>query len=229
MWIDDGILFQADQPFYLETWIPTFVKVVLGNSNQASQEVRLDACAQDGIEVLKRYGGGGTVVLYPGCVVVSLGMWMKSPYHNDSYFRGLNQALIDCLQEGTPALSAFSQDGISDVTYAGRKICGSSLFRSKQYLLFQASLLVEEGLHWIEKYLHHPSKEPAYRQGKSHGDFVTFLDRHAALTPEQVKTQLEIHLPRWITHHLGEALVGPDLTHIPYLRRRSLNVGDTSK
>lgn len=223
MWIDDCVLAQCAQPFYLTTWVPDFVKVVLGSSNQAETEVQVDSCAQDQVEILKRYGGGGTVVLYPGCVVFSFGMWVQHLYRNDQYFAGINRSLIACLESGFPAFAGkLSQQGISDLAYEGRKICGSSLFRSKQYLLFQGSLLVEDGLVWIDRYLQHPSKEPAYREGRSHGDFVTFLSQHASVTPVQIQHHLATQLSHFLKTEMGEELVSPDLGHISYLLQKSV-------
>jgi lipoate-protein ligase A len=159
--------------------------------------------------------------LYPGCVVFSFGVWVRHLYRNDRYFQGINRGIIACLESGFPELAGkLAQQGISDLTYEGRKVCGSSLFRSKQYLLFQASLLVEEGLTWIEAYLQHPSKEPAYREGRRHGDFVTFLGAQIPITPLQVQTHLAAHLPQFLFEELGEELAAPDLGHVPYLLRK---------
>ena len=167
------------------------------------------------------------MLLYPGCVVFSFGAWVQHLYHNDQYFEGINRGVIACLEAGFPTLGGkLAQQGISDLAYEGRKVCGSSLFRSKQYLLFQASLLVDDGLAWIETYLKHPSKEPNYREGRSHRDFVTFLGTQISMTSLQIQTHLEIHLPRFLRAALQEELVEPDATHIPYLLRKGGLGGD---
>jgi lipoate-protein ligase A len=59
-------------PFSVRTWEPDRVAVVLGRGNSLEREVRQEACGTDGVPVLRRLGGGGAVVLSPGCVVVSL-------------------------------------------------------------------------------------------------------------------------------------------------------------
>jgi lipoate---protein ligase len=71
--------------------------VVLGSSNQPDVEVQVNNCQRDGIPILKRYGGGGTVLLYDGCVIVSLGLWVRQHYQNKLYFECLNQAVIEAL------------------------------------------------------------------------------------------------------------------------------------
>ena len=65
--------------------------------------------------------------------------------------------------------------GISDITMAGKKILGSSIYRSKEALLYHAVLNLGEPASTFERYLKHPTKEPDYRQGRSHSEFVTSL------------------------------------------------------
>ena len=69
------------------TFLPEKPCVVLGSSNKKELEVNEENCAAEGIEVFKRYGGGGTVVLYKDSLVVSVGCWVRSIYDNDKYFR----------------------------------------------------------------------------------------------------------------------------------------------
>ena len=77
MWIDDQILEKYDHSFYSEVFVPSSTLVVLGSGNDEEREVNSAECLTCQIPVLRRYGGGGTVVLYPGCVVVSVGCWVR--------------------------------------------------------------------------------------------------------------------------------------------------------
>lgn len=175
MWIDDKILEQCHKPMHIEVWQPDSTLVVCGRSNDPKVEVDLESCVANSIPVLKRYGGGGTVVLHSGCIVISLGMWVDSYYDNAVFFDLLNGAVIASLADINPVFSDLSQDGLSDIVFKDKKIAGTSLFRSRNYLLYQASVLVEDKITLIEKYLRHPSKEPDYRAGRSHADFITNL------------------------------------------------------
>ncbi len=141
----------------------------------------------------KRYGGGGAVVLHPGCVVLSLGIWVKDYYQNQRYFCALNKAVIKHLASFWPSLGELQQNGISDIAYRGKKIAGTSLFRSRNYLLYQASILIEDRLDLIDRYLKHPSREPEYRQGKSHRQFLSCLNQildHPVETKEVARSLL---------------------------------------
>ena len=123
--------------------------------------------------VLRRRGGGGTVVLSPGQVVLALAAEVSSPYHNLEYFRTINgwfRAALESL-----GLRGVEDRGISDLAVGGRKILGSSLYRRRQLLFYQASLLVSCDLAPLERYLRFPSRVPDYRQGRGHAEFCTTL------------------------------------------------------
>jgi lipoate-protein ligase A len=65
--------------------------------------------------------------------------------------------------------------GISDIVLGDKKICGSSLHRKKDTLLYQGSLLLGPDIQIFDRYLKHPMKEPDYRKGRKHQDFITSL------------------------------------------------------
>jgi len=222
VWIDDEILVRCDEPLALGCFVPSSHFVVLGSSNAADVEVDTVRCGADAVPVLKRYGGGGTVLLHGGCVVVSLGTWVRQYYQNSLYFAALNQAVIDALALRWPVLAALGQAGHSDIVYVGRKVAGTSLFRSRNYLLYQASLLVDVRRELIDRYLRHPSREPDYRQGRPHGDFLVGLSELASeLTPESCLAQLRRALPETLEKQLAGELVPPDPTQFAGLHRRA--------
>src|SRR5262245_50505869 len=103
MWIDDDILRRAAEPMVVTCWVPAATMVVLGSSNQAEVELNLAHCADDQVPILKRYGGGGAVVLHSGCAVVSVGLWVRQHFHNSFYFRLINQAVIQAFARQWPA------------------------------------------------------------------------------------------------------------------------------
>ncbi len=176
MWIDDDVLLECEKDLSLHVWVPDRTRVVLGSANKLERECHSDFCEEDGIEVLRRYGGGGAVVLHPGCLIISLGVWLKSYFDNKRYFCEINKAVIEALASYDSKLGSLYQDGLSDICYEGKKIAGTSLFRSRNYLLYQASILCEKKIPLINRYLKHPSKEPEYRKGQEHGSFVTDLE-----------------------------------------------------
>lgn len=220
MWIDELLFEKAERDLACEVWVPLDPLVVLGKSNDPSLECNEEICAQLAIPILKRAGGGGTVVLHNGCVVISIGAWMKNPFKNDFYFQLINRVVANILMDSYQ-LPEITQRGISDLAIGDRKIAGTSLFRSKGYLLYQASVLVNTRIELIEKCLRHPTKEPDYRQGKSHRAFIAGLnDFNPELTPQKILQLFQQKLTQSIRDCLGDELVTTDENHLKWILKR---------
>lgn len=223
MWIDDQILKQCETKETLQLWIPKDIKVVLGSANKQETECIETQCRKDSVPVLRRYGGGGTVVLHPGCVIISYGTWVKHQFKNDYYFDKINQAVIKTLSKDFSSLSGLSQAGISDIAFQNKKICGTSMFRSRNYLLYQASILVEKNIELIERYLNHPDKEPDYREGKSHRDFLTSLNEiDSSISSKKILEVLKNNFSNEINTLLGEEIEDPHTDQVKYILKRAL-------
>lgn len=221
MWIDDQILEQHVKPIAIGTWIPDTTVVVLGSSNDPAVECHVERCAADGISILKRYGGGGTVVLYPGCVIVTVGGWVADHFQNDRYFRILNGAVNQALHANFKFKTPLTQAGISDLVAGEKKFGGTSMFRSRNYLLYQASLIVDCDFEMIGQYLAHPSREPEYRRGRKHSDFLTGLaDLAPGITTQQVLDALSAALAGHVLTALGSEAANPARDQFPALQAR---------
>jgi lipoate-protein ligase A len=178
---------------------PDAVCVVMGAAGREGQDVHLERARLDAVPVLRRRGGGGTVVLSPGQLVLALVTEVGSPFQNLEYFRTLNH----WFRTGLAALGveAVEDRGTSDLAIRERKILGTSLYRRRLLLFYQASLLVDNELELFERYLPAPARAPEYRAGRGHADFCTTLRR--AGYPLQVSAVLaalrevvEVELPR---------------------------------
>lgn len=159
-----------------ELWQPEGFATVIGYSQQAEREANVYACRQDGVPIIRRRGGGGAVVLLPGVLCITIAFKSKqseSPYH---FFKVINQLLIDIL-ENKFCVKNLVYTGISDIAINDKKILGCSIFKSRDLFFYQGSLLVNPELHRINQYLNHPSKEPDYRNGRKHGEFITSLEK----------------------------------------------------
>jgi lipoate-protein ligase A len=222
MWIDDQVLEKCASRVVSAVWVPQTPMVVLGSSNDAARECNVAACSAAQIPVLRRYGGGGAVVLYQGCVVLSLGMWVREQFQNSKYFRLVNAAVVNAVARRWPVLGTCTTRGISDIAWGEKKVAGTSMFRSRNWLLYQASILVELDLPLIATCLAHPSKEPDYRKGRSHGDFLTALAAiDAGITPEALREALEAEIHAAVEETMGEELVDPDEKQIQHLLARA--------
>jgi lipoate-protein ligase A len=146
---------------------------VLGAGRKDKGDVRLREAREDRVPVLNRRGGGGTVVLSPGMVVLALVTEVPSPYQNREYARKINDWQRSILSD--LGVGDIRHQGISDLTVGDRKILGTSIFRKRHLLFYQSSLLVANDIGLFERYLTFPSTVPDYRRRRSHGEFCTNL------------------------------------------------------
>ncbi len=196
---DEDILEQvrAGKSWMYRAWESETTLVVLGRGNKEEQEVYTHRCQEENILILRRRGGGGTVVLCPGILVVSLVTHVKHQYQFKNYFHQINDLIIEALE--TLHISGLNQQGHSDLCIHDKKILGSSMYRSKKILFYTASLMVANELQIIERYLKYPSKEPEYRRGRSHQEFLTTIaHEYPEITLEIVKNALDTLLPKRI-------------------------------
>jgi lipoate-protein ligase A len=150
------------------------IVVVLSRSRDPGREVFLDRCTDDRVPVVVRPSGGGAVIVAPGTVTASIvlptGATERFP---EPHFRRLCGAVAEGLSKC--GVHGISMRGVSDLCLSDRKIAGSSLRLWRGRLLFQIAVLVDSDIDLLERYLRHPSREPDYRRGRSHRDFVTSL------------------------------------------------------
>jgi lipoate-protein ligase A len=149
------------------------VAVVIGRGGKIQREVYVDRLAADGVPLLRRRGGGCAVVLDPGNVVVSVALPWPGVGQITSAFARISDwfsaALAEC---GVPEVR---RDGISDLVLGEQKLGGSCIWRTRGLVYYAATLLVDPDLELIDRYLPHPPREPAYRRGRQHRQFLTTL------------------------------------------------------
>jgi lipoate-protein ligase A len=187
----------------LRFWEPENYFVVVGYGNHVATEVNVAACNEDGIPILRRCSGGGTVLQGPGCLNYSLvlkveqGGPVASISAANRFIMERNRARIENLLRGNRREEApikTSQSlvtsaatirirGCTDLTLDPRpstldpalKFSGNAQRRKKHFLLFHGTFLLNFDLALIDKFLRMPSKEPDYRRGRSHKNFLTNL------------------------------------------------------
>ena len=182
----------------VEVYRPAEIQVVMGASGRPEREVYGEILQAAGIPLFKRKGGGGTVVLGPDTIVVTIHAGVAHPFQNLGYFKAINRAMIEIFQQWRDL--PYRHSGISDIACEDRKIVGTSIFRRKQYLLYQASILVKADFDLIHRLLRHPPREPDYRKGRTHRDFITDLRTLGIQTAlpqliQDLQTQLPQRLP----------------------------------
>jgi lipoate-protein ligase A len=159
----------------LRVWELDHRAVVLGASGRIVEDVRRDACRADGIPVVRRSSGGGTVLIGPG----ALNFTVVLPIESDPRHKAVDTAQRLILERAAEALRALGPDvrvmGSGDLTLDGRKFSGSAQRRLKRWVMVHATVLYGLDPALISRYLRPPKRQPSYREGRSHDDFLTLL------------------------------------------------------
>jgi lipoate-protein ligase A len=209
---DELLLSWADQarPEFglLRLWEAPSSFVVLGYGKSVAADVHMSHCAEDGVPILRRCSGGGTVLQTIGCLSYSLILpTALSPELAtiQSTTSWIMSAQAQCL-EGFMG-TAVSVRGTSDLTVGALKISGNAQRRGRQSVLFHGTVLCQVDIAEMGRYLQIPSYQPAYRQNRSHHDFLMSIDRPPAELSAHLKNfwvdtplyEVEANLPyqRW--------------------------------
>jgi lipoate-protein ligase A len=159
----------------LRVWELDHRAVVLGASGRVAEDVKRDACEADGIPIARRSSGGGTVLIGPG----ALNFTVVLPVGSDPRLGGVDTAQIHVLERAAEALRAAGPDvrvmGSGDLTLDGRKFSGSAQRRLKRWVMVHATVLYGLDLADVSRYLHPPKRQPSYREGRAHDDFLTLV------------------------------------------------------
>lgn len=154
-------------------YLPDQVAVVIGRGGSAARELHEAAIAADGVPVYRRPGGGGAVVLDPGNVIVALVLPLPGLGGIPAAFKLASDLVIGALE--ACGVAGVTQRGVSDLALGDRKLGGSCLRRERGLAHYTTTLLVDPDLGLLDRYLQHPPREPDYRAGRAHRDFVTTL------------------------------------------------------
>lgn len=174
--LDEALLDEAEAQVrsseLLRLWELARPAVVLGRSSRASEEADLAECRRRGIEVVRRSSGGAAIVAGPGCLMYSLLLsYQARPELRllDHAHRFVLGALAEQLAKRLPGVRHC---GISDLAVEGKKFSGNSLRCKRDWLLYHGTLLYDMELETIGALLGAAPRQPAYRQGRSHAEFV---------------------------------------------------------
>lgn len=159
----------------LRVWEAKSHFVVLGHSNAWRREVDSAACNEHGVPILRRVSGGGTVLQGPGCFNYSLilkhsAQTLGSIRDTFAFVLDRHRNMIERLCGGTSRA-----DGVSDLTYNGLKFSGNAQYRKARAVLVHGTFLLNFDVALVERCLRLPAKQPAYRAGRPHREFITNL------------------------------------------------------
>jgi lipoate-protein ligase A len=170
--LNDAFLFEGSKEGCL-VWQPERIVIVLGQSNSPGSSLFADKVSNDSIPVTKRPSGGEAVILTPSTIAITVAKVFPAAIPFREFFRTVNNLIIESLSE--TGIQGLTSKGNSDIAIGDKKILGSSMKNRNNRLVYHAILNVSEDPALFEKYLRHPGREPDYRAGRRHADFVTSL------------------------------------------------------
>ncbi len=146
--------------------------VVMGASRRVGEEVYLDAIEADGIPLVRRSSGGGTVFHHPDNICYSLFLpYTRPELRPREALNKSNQLLcsiiVKTLQKS--GKSAEISNG-SDIIIMGRKVSGTAQQRLRHAMLHHGTVLIDAYPGEMERYL----RVPPDRRIR-HSDFVAGL------------------------------------------------------
>ena len=160
----------------LRFWESREYFIVLGRTSKSEEDVNLVKIKRDGLKIARRISGGGTVLQGPGCLNYSLVLnYERSPLLKNirsSYDFILGYVINSLRKLGIEA----RHEGLSDLVIGEMKFSGNAQCRRKKYLLHHGTILYNFNIERIEEYVNVPCQEPAYRQRRSHRDFLTNIE-----------------------------------------------------
>lgn len=242
--LDEALLDQAEAGEasceVLRLWEPDRPMVVVGRSSKLAQEVKAGECRRRGIPVLRRSSGGTSIVAGPGCLMYAVILSLNARPE----LRAIDHAhrfVLDRISEALrPVIPHVRCRGTSDLVLADQEKCpptspdgscscessesaelkvsGNSVRVKRDWLLYHGTLLYNFPVELIEACLPMPPRQPEYRGGRSHGQFVTNLPvsrddlRNAMIAGWQADERLETW-PRDRTAELVAGRYGLDSWH----------------
>ena len=165
---------QADRPI-----------VVVGRNGLVAEDVILERCRADDVRVLRRFSGGGAVVLGPGCLnyAVTLSLVSRPALTNvAASFQFILERIATALR-----ISGLSIAGGTDLALRGRKVSGNAQRRGSRALIHHGTLLYAFDSRLAIRYLKEPARQPAYRAARRHEEFIGNIP----LSAETIQARLE--------------------------------------
>ncbi len=159
------------------------VSIVMGISGKKEELVDLESARRDNVPIIKRFSGGGTVIVDENTLFVTFICDKKS--HS---FPAFPEPIMKWTEGIYKDVFVHDQFRLreNDFVIGEKKVGGNAQYIKKDRWLHHTSFLWNYSDKTME-YLLHPKKTPNYRSGRSHSDFLYRLSDHFPHMPEIIE------------------------------------------
>lgn len=191
--LDEALLEAAEEGSLaapvVRLWTAAETTVVLGSSSRIADELDLDACAASAARLVRRPTGGLTVLLGPGCLMWSVvAPHPVGPPPIDAIHAAMLEPLAAALRSaGRPVERRGTSDLALVAGDVALKVSGNALRVRRAAVLYHGTLLDAFDLEAVSRLLRHPPREPGYRAGRPHREFLANLRLGADLLAHVVR------------------------------------------
>lgn len=194
---------------YFFTW-QTGPTVVMGRNQVAHQEVDLDFCRREGIDVIRRRSGGGAIFADERNIMTSL-VTEDGPV--EELFREYAGAVAQALRRlGAPAFVSGRNDTMLE---EGGKVCGNAFYHKTHRCIAHGTMLYDTNPRLMEGALHPDVSKLEQKGVKSVRSRVSLLKDYLPFGVGELREQLRQQLTdRTI------CLTSEDVCHIEHLEQR---------
>lgn len=177
--LDEALLDEAEESSRpresLRLWEAAAPLVVVGRNSQLAAEVRLDACRQHNIPVLRRASGGSAIVAGPGCLMYAVVLSYQSRPELRMLEAAHRQVLETTLAALRPLVPGLVRQGTSDLALGDLKISGNSLRCRRRTFLYHGTILYDFPVELVDQCLALPPRQPDYRRSRANQSFLANL------------------------------------------------------
>lgn len=166
--LDEELLVEGSA--VIRFWEASTECVVLGRSGRCERDVYVDACRAASVPVLRRCSGGGAVLLGPGCLNYTLVL----PLTWNTAWRDVRYSLHWVMNRMCNAMKVadLRVQGDCDLALNARKVSGNAQRRTQSAILHHGTILYNFDAMRAEQFLRPPHRQPDWRGGRSHRDFL---------------------------------------------------------
>ncbi len=181
----------VDNWFILNEGTP--VAIVMGISGKVDELVEVSKTTSDNIPILRRFSGGGTVIVDEHTLFAT---WIcqKKLFSFPAFPEPIMRWTATMYQEAFD--HPLFQLRENDFVIGEKKIGGNAQYIKKDRWLQHTSFLWDYQPERMQ-YLKHPPKTPPYRQGRSHEDFLSRLSTHYDCKDRVVAQLKDTAARRW--------------------------------